>query len=85
MSSTNTWPERPIEPAAHLARRLVRESDREDLRCLKRARCDLVGDPVGDRRRLARAGAGEDADRSAHGFDRAALLGVQLHDHTGPS
>ena len=47
----------PLEPRAHLARRLVGERDREDLRRRERARGDLVRDPVRDRRRLARARA----------------------------
>ena len=68
-----------LEPRAQLARRLVRERDGEDLVGAKRARRDLVRDPVRDRRRLAGAGAREDADGPAHGLDRAPLLGVQLH------
>src|SRR4029079_13853682 len=38
---------------------------------------DLPGDPAGDRRRLARPRAGEDADRSARRLDGGALLVVQ--------
>jgi hypothetical protein len=42
---------------------------------------DLVRDPARDRRRLARAGAGEDAGRPAHGFDGDALLRGQSLEH----
>ena len=47
--------------------------------CVGRERTgrDLLRDPPRDRRRLARAGAGEDADRAAHRLGRAPLLGVQ--------
>ena len=65
------------EPRAQLARGLVGERDRHDLRRLERAGRDLLGDPPGDRRRLAGAGAREDADGAAHGLGRAPLLGVQ--------
>ena len=68
-----------LDPRAQLARRLVRERDGEDLVGAKRARRDLVRDPVRDRRRLARPGAREDADGAADRVDRTALLGVQLH------
>ncbi len=66
-----------LEPRAHLAGRLVREGDGEDLRGPEGAGQHLVRDPAGDRRRLAGAGAGEDADRAAHRLDRRALLRVQ--------
>ena len=66
------------QPRAHLGRRLVREGDGEDLAGRERSRRDLVRDPPRDRRRLARARAREDADRPAHGLDRAPLLGVEL-------
>ena len=45
------------EPRSQLARRLVGERDRHDLRRRERAGRDLLGDPPGDRRRLARARA----------------------------
>ena len=63
-----------LEPAAHLAGRLVGERDREDLVGAKGAGRNLVRDPVRDRRRLPGAGPGEDANRPADGLDRAALL-----------
>ena len=77
----------PGQPLAHHSRGLVREGHGQDLRRLEGAGQHLVRDPARDRRRLARAGAGEDADRAAHGLDRRALLRVQpledVHRHTG--
>ena len=70
----------PLEPRAHLAGGLVREGDREDLGGLEGAGQHLVRDPVRDRRRLARAGAREDAHRAAHGLDRFTLLRVQAFE-----
>ena len=55
--------EHPLEPLAHLARRLVRERDREDLVRLHAVRADQVGDPVGQHARLAGARAGDDEQR----------------------
>ena len=66
-----------LKPGTHLAGGLVGERDGEDLGRLERAGQDLVRDPARDRRRLARAGAREDADRSAHSLDRRALLRVE--------
>ena len=63
--------------SAQLARGLVGEGDGHDPRRLERAGRDLLGDPAGDRRRLAGAGAREDADGAAHGLGRAPLLRVQ--------
>src|SRR5207247_345719 len=68
-----------LEPGAKLARGLVRERDGEDLAWAERAACNLVGNPVRDRRRLARARAGEDAHRPADRIDGTPLLWVQLH------
>src|SRR5262249_18592395 len=68
-----------LEPRPQLARRLVRERHGEDLTGAERAGLHLHGDPVRDRGRLPGARAREDADGPAHGLDRAALLGVQLH------
>ena len=67
----------PCEPRAHLARRLVGEGDGEQLVRAERAGRDLPRDPARDRGRLAGARAGEDADRPAHRFGSAPLLGVQ--------
>src|SRR4051812_26602209 len=66
-----------FESIAHLARGLVRERHSEDLARRERAARDLMRDPARDRRGLARAGAREDADRSADGLHGAPLLGVQ--------
>jgi hypothetical protein len=65
------------EPRPHLARGLVGERDREDLLGEKRAGRDLVRDPMRDRRRLAGARPGEDADRTPHGLRGQPLLRVQ--------
>ena len=65
------------EASAQLARGLVGEGDRHDPRRLERAGRDLLGDPAGDRRRLAGARARKDADGAAHGLGRAPLLRVQ--------
>ncbi len=74
----------PRQPLAHLRRGLVRERDGEDLVGRERAARHLVGDAPRDRRRLARARAREDADRAAHGLDRAPLLGVEpVEDRLG--
>ena len=60
---------------------LVGEGDGEDLAGPKRARGDLPGDPARDRRRLARAGPREDANRPAHSLGGAALLGIQTREN----
>ena len=65
------------QPRPQLARRLVGERHRDEVRRGERAARHLPGDPAGDRRRLARACSGKDADRPARRFDRGALLRVQ--------
>ena len=65
------------QPRAQLARGLVREGDGDERGRLERPACDLPGDPAGDRRRLARACAGENAHRPARRFDGGALFCVQ--------
>jgi hypothetical protein len=75
--SAHTLDPQRREPGAHRSRRLVGEGDREDLLGDERAGGDLVRDPVRDRRRLAGACPGEDADRPAHGLRGLPLLGVQ--------
>lgn len=72
--------ERP-QTASHLAGSLVGERDGEDLSRLERAGRDLVGNAPCDRGRLARARAGEDADRSADQLGRAPLLGIQAREN----
>ena len=69
-----------LQPVSHLRCRLVGERDRQDLAGFERARRSLVRDPPRDRRRLAGARAGEDADRSVHGLDRSALLGIEIDE-----
>ena len=51
--------EHPLEPLAHLPRRLVRERDREDLVRLHALRGEQVRDAVREHARLARARAGD--------------------------
>ena len=60
----------------HLARRLVGEGHREDLRGKGAARRQNVGDAGGQHARLAGAGAGQHQHRAVQCFDRLALLGV---------
>jgi hypothetical protein len=67
----------PGQARAHLARGLVGERHGEDLLGDERVGSDLVRDPVRDRRGLARARAGEDADRSAHRLRGEPLLRVE--------
>ena len=51
------------DPLAHLGGRLVGEGDGQDLRRLGGPGAHQVGDPAGERARLARAGPGEDQQR----------------------
>ncbi len=55
--------EHALEPLPHLARRLVRERDREDLVRPHAVRPDQVRDTVREHAGLARAGAGDDEER----------------------
>ena len=70
--------EHVLEPLAHLARRLVREGDREDLLRLDPVRVDQVRDPVREDARLAGAGAGDDEERPLGREDGLPLGGVQV-------
>ncbi len=65
------------EPRAHPTCGLVGEGHREDLLGEKRAGRHLVRDPVGDRRRLPRARARENADGPANRLRGPPLLRVQ--------
>ena len=76
-----TDPER-LEARAQLARSLVGERHRHDLRRLEGAGRDLLRDPPRDRRRLAGTGAGEDANGAAHRLGGAPLLGIQAVERT---
>jgi hypothetical protein len=66
-----------LEAGAHLGRRLVGEGHRQNPLGREGAAGHLPGDPARDRRRLTRARAGKDADRSARLQDGALLLGVE--------
>ena len=68
-------PEHPLEPLAHLPRRLVRERDREDLVRLHAARADEVRDAIGEDARLPGAGAGDDEERPL-GRENGLALGL---------
>ena len=71
-------PEHPLEALAHLARRLVRERDREDLVRLHAACTDEMRDAVGQDARLAGAGACDDEQRALGREDGLALRLVQV-------
>jgi hypothetical protein len=62
---------------AHLPRRTGREGQGEDTLGLLGAGVDRVGDAVRDGAGLARAGTGEDAERTGRGDGDLALLGVE--------
>ena len=69
--------DKQLDALAHLLRRLVRERDREDLVRARLARAQQVRDPVGQHARLARAGAGEDQQRTGGRGDGLALRRVE--------
>ena len=69
-----------LDPLAHLGGGLVGERDREDLTRPRPPRGQQVADAVREDPRLARAGSGDDEQRSAVVQDRLALLGVQPVD-----
>ncbi len=66
-----------VRAGGHLARRLVRERDREYLRRRHVALCHQVGDPVGQHAGLARPRAGDDQQRAALVQHGSALLRVE--------
>src|SRR5581483_4288223 len=73
--------EEALEPRAHLARRLVRERDGEDLLGLHAARRDQVRDAMRQHPRLAGAGAGDDEQRPLrreHGFTLRRVEALQV-------
>ena len=74
---------KPGEAVAHLAGRLLGERDRQQRLRREGAGLDLVGEPAGDRRRLARAGPREDAHGSRRGLDRPFLMRVQPLEDAG--
>ena len=69
-------PQRP-QPRPQLPRRPRGEGDRQHRPRLVGAGVDAVGDPVRDRPRLARPGAGDHAHRHAEGGRDLGLLGVE--------
>ena len=68
------------DPLAELGRGAVGERDREDPPRGDPVHADEVRDPVGQHAGLARAGAGEDQQRSLGRRDRARLLRVERPD-----
>ena len=66
-----------LQARLQLARGLLGEGHRHDLVGRECTRRDLLRDPARDRRRLARTGPREDADRAANRLGGPALLGVQ--------
>ncbi len=69
------------QPAPHLARGAVGEGDGQHAGGLENARAHPVRDAVGDRARLARAGACQHAHRAVQGGRHFALLGVEPVEH----
>jgi hypothetical protein len=70
--------EQPLEPLAHLAGRLVRERDREDLVRLHAAGIEQMRDAIGEHARLPGARAGDDEKRPLGGKDRFSLRRIQV-------
>jgi hypothetical protein len=64
------------DPFAQLGGRTVRKRDREDLPRRDVLDADEVRDPVRQHTGLARAGAGENQQRTLGGRDRPRLLGI---------
>ena len=81
-------PDQPLDPLAHLGRRLVGEGDGEDLPRPRGAGRQQVGDPVGQHPGLARPRAGDHQQRALLVEDRLALgpvePGEQPLDPVGP-
>ena len=78
--------DQPADAVLHLARRLVGEGDREDLRGPGAAAREDVGDARRQHPRLAGAGAGEHQQRSVDMLDRLLLLGVEFFEpRLGPA
>src|SRR5690606_15113057 len=69
------------EPAAHLPGGPAGEGDGEHAGRLEAAGPYPVGDPVGDRPRLAGTGAGQHAHRAVQRGGHLALLGVEPFEH----
>ena len=73
----------PAQPAPHLTGRTRGESDGEHLGRRVDPGGHAVGDAVGDRPGLARAGAGEHPDRPAQRLGHLPLLGVEAREELG--
>ena len=69
--------EQHADALLHLARGLVGEGHRQDLRGVGEAGGDEVGDAGGEHARLAGAGAGQHQHGAVGGLDGAALLRVE--------
>ena len=70
--------DKPVDAAAHLRRRLVRECHAEDVGRQNAHRLHEVGEPARQGARLARAGAGDDAHVALGRLDGHALLPVEV-------
>jgi hypothetical protein len=64
----------------HLARRLVGEGHRQDLRGIGEAEIENMGDAGGQNPGLAGARAGQNQNRALDGFDRIGLLGIEARE-----
>src|SRR5579862_9181752 len=72
--------EQALEPLAHLARRLVREGDGDDIPGRHAARKDQVGDAMNDDARLARTRPGDEEKWSLGGLHGLELRWVQAYE-----
>ena len=72
--------DQPLDPLAHLPRRLVGEGDREDLSRLSLPGGQQVGDPIREHAGLSGPGAGEHEQGSLAVGDRLALGRIQLRE-----
>ncbi len=73
-------PDESDDPLAELGGGAIGEGHREDLPRPDALDPHEVGDPMGQHPGLARAGAGQDEDRSVGRLDRAGLLRVEVAD-----
>ena len=78
-----TGPDQRLDALAHLVGGLVGERDGEDAERADALLLDEVGDAMGEHPGLARAGAGDDQQRSLGVHDRVELVGVELGGRHG--